>query len=92
MSRGLKLEKMTFEEAMERLEATVHSMESGDLPLDQIIERYEEGMKLVEFCGERLKAASKKVELLTQTASGTLKSSVLEESETDSNKSGTSLF
>jgi exodeoxyribonuclease VII small subunit len=83
---------MTFEEAMERLEATVHSMESGDLPLDQIIERYEEGMKLVEFCGERLKAASKKVELLTQTASGTLKSSVLEESETDSNKSGTSLF
>jgi exodeoxyribonuclease VII small subunit len=61
---------MTFETAMERLEEVVDSMQSPDLPLDQIIERYEEGMTLMAFCSEKQAAAEQKIELLTRQKSG----------------------
>lgn len=61
---------MTFESAMERLESVVEAMQSPELPLDQIIERYEEGMALMAFCSEKLAAAEQKIELLTRQKSG----------------------
>ena len=42
-------------------------MENDQLPLDQLILRYEEGMKLVQFCQEKLSEAEQKIEILTQT-------------------------
>lgn len=62
--------ELGFEEAMARLEGIVEAMQSPDLPLDQIIERYEEGMKLIEVCEARLEAAEKKIELLSREKSG----------------------
>lgn len=56
----------TFEEALEKLEALVASMESEDVPLATLVEKFEEGSKLVKVCEERLKQAELKIEKLRQ--------------------------
>ena len=45
----------TFEESMERLEKIVSDLESNDKPLDETIALFEEGLKLVKNCDEKLK-------------------------------------
>ncbi len=60
----------SFEEAMERLEIIVGQMESGDLPLEEILTRYEEGTRLVRDCTARLSAAEKRIELIARNAAG----------------------
>jgi exodeoxyribonuclease VII small subunit len=59
-----------FEEAMKRLEEIVEQMESGDLSLDDLILRYEEGMKLVKVCQERLTVAEQRIEIITRNSAG----------------------
>ena len=59
-----------FEQAMRRLEEIVEQMESGDLALEELIVRYEEGMKLVKVCQERLTAAEERIEIITRTSAG----------------------
>lgn len=71
----------SFEEAMKRLEETVEQMESRDLPLDEVIGKYEEGMKLVSFCEKRLEAAEKKIELLMKSKTGDVEVSDLKANE-----------
>ncbi|MFH1066623.1 MAG: exodeoxyribonuclease VII small subunit [bacterium] len=93
MSKPLKETKLTFEDAMQRLEQAVEQMEARDLPLDQIIEKYEEGVKLVEFCENKLTAAEKKIELLTHSRSGEVKVSSLEKNASlEDEKDETSLL
>lgn len=76
MSINRKTKKMaekkntTFEEAVERLEALVEAMESGQLPLEEMLERYEEGTRLVALCSEKLAAAEKRIEIVTRNAAG----------------------
>ena len=55
---------------MERLEAIVAQMESGKLPLEDLIVRYEEGMSLVKVCQERLASAEQKIEIIARTSAG----------------------
>ncbi len=57
-----------FEAALGELETIVGEMENGELPLDQLIERYEEGMKLVKLCNLKLAEAEQKIEVLTRQA------------------------
>ncbi len=59
-----------FEQAMQRLEAIVEQMESGELPLEDLIVRYEEGMKLVKVCQERLASAEQRIEIITRNSAG----------------------
>jgi exodeoxyribonuclease VII small subunit len=59
-----------FEQAMKRLEEIVEQMESGDLPLEELIVRYEEGMKLVKLCQERLVSAEQRIEIITRNSAG----------------------
>ena len=59
-----------FEEAMKRLEEIVEQMESGELPLEDLIVRYEEGMKLVKVCQERLASAEGRIEIITRNSAG----------------------
>ena len=59
-----------FEQAMKRLEEIVEQMESGDLPLEDVIVRYEEGMKLVKVCQERLASAEQRIEIITRNSAG----------------------
>jgi len=60
----------SFESAMERLEQIVEQMESDRLPLETLLERYEEGTKLVRFCSEKLTSAEKRIEIITRNAAG----------------------
>jgi exodeoxyribonuclease VII small subunit len=62
--------ELTFESAIERLEALVEAMESDKLPLSELLVRYEEGTKLVKFCQEQLAAAEKRIEIITRNAKG----------------------
>ena len=55
---------MTFEKGLEKLESIVEEMESGDLPLDDLIKKYEEGSKLLKHCDSKIKDAEKKIQLL----------------------------
>jgi exodeoxyribonuclease VII small subunit len=59
-----------FEQAMKRLEAIVEQMESGELSLENLIVRYEEGMKLVKVCQERLASAEQRIEIITRNSAG----------------------
>jgi exodeoxyribonuclease VII small subunit len=57
-----------FEKLLERLEQIVGDMESADLPLEKLLSSYEEGMRLVKACGDRLADAEQKVEILSKSA------------------------
>lgn len=56
--------KEKFEEALERLEEIVRKMETGDLPLEEALKSYEEGVKLIRLCQSKLDEAERRVELL----------------------------
>lgn len=61
-----------FEEAMERLENIVESLEKGDLSLEESLKVFEEGMKLVSFCSGKLDEAEQKVTMLIKDQDGKL--------------------
>lgn len=61
-----------FEEALKRLENLIQQLESGDLPLEQALQTFEEGMRLVRFCTHKLDEVEKKVEILLQDEEGRL--------------------
>ncbi len=63
----------TFEEAMQRLDAIVAKLEEDQLPLDEMIAHYEEGVALARFCGEKLEAAEQKIRLVSRQADGSVK-------------------
>jgi len=61
---------LSFETAMQRLEKIVEEMESGKMLLEDLLVRYEEGMKLVKVCQERLAKAEQKIEIITRDYTG----------------------
>lgn len=63
---------LTFEAALTRLEQIVADMEGGQLALEQSIARFEEGMKLSQFCAQQLDAIERRIETLVRQADGTL--------------------
>lgn len=60
-----KENKISFEEAVLRLEQIVRQLETGNAPLDSSLELYEEGISLVKKCTKELKNAEKKIKILT---------------------------
>lgn len=60
----------TFEDALQRLEEIVEQIESGEVPLEESIEKYEEGTKLVKQCRGILDTAEHKIQLLTRSEDG----------------------
>lgn len=61
---------LKFEEAMSRLETIVSELEKGDLPLDESLKIFEEGIKLSKTCLKMLDDAERKVEILVQDKDG----------------------
>ena len=53
-----------FEECLQRLEKIVEELEKGNVPLEQAIKLFEEGVKLSNSCRQELEAAEGKVEIL----------------------------
>lgn len=70
MSKAAKATEPSFEEALGRLESIVETMEAGDLPLEQLLSRYEEGTRLVKFCQDRLAAAELRIRQLEPAPDG----------------------
>lgn len=62
--------ELSFEEALKRLEQIVEFMEEGDVALDDLVRKYEEGNRLLSICGKRLRDAELKIEQLKKTATG----------------------
>ena len=76
--------EMKFEQAFEKLEAIMEKLESGELPLEEQLKKYEEGVKLVRTLSERLESAKKKVSKLAKKKDGTFSLEPLEEEEEES--------
>ena len=61
---------LSFEAALTNLETIVEAMESGDVPLAELLAKFEEGTKLLKICEARLKEAELKIEVLKQQKDG----------------------
>ena len=55
---------LTFEKALEELEALVHRMEDGKLPLEESLAAYQRGTELLKFCESRLTDAQARIAIL----------------------------
>ena len=64
--------KKTFEQSMEQLEQIVQELESGDLPLEKAIKKFEEGIQLSKLCAKKLDETEKKVSLLLEDGQGNI--------------------
>lgn len=62
--------EMNFENAIARLEQIVRALESGSAPLDDALSLFEEGVRLVKLCNDKLTGAEARIKLLTQTPNG----------------------
>ena len=67
-NEGIELEKdtdLSFEDALSRLEETIHRMESGDSPLESLVENYQSGIKLLKICRSKIERAEMKIKEVT---------------------------
>ncbi len=62
--------QVAFEEALKALEAVVAKLEAGDVPLEESVRLFEEGMSLSGICQKRLDEADRKIELLLRKPEG----------------------
>jgi exodeoxyribonuclease VII small subunit len=76
--------KEKFEEALQKLEAIVAKMEEGDLPLEEALKAFEEGVRLAKFCTGKLDEAERKVEKLIRDQTGKIQTTPFNEEEDDS--------
>ena len=65
-----KSEPKSFESAMQRLEEIAAALEAGDLPLEESIRLFEEGMELSQYCASRLQAAERRLKKLVRKEGG----------------------
>ena len=62
--------KERFEDALHKLEKIVSKLEEGDLPLEESLKYFEEGIRLSRFCNQKLEEAEKRVEMLMKDKDG----------------------
>jgi exodeoxyribonuclease VII small subunit len=74
-----------FEDCLQRLEKIVDELEKGDIPLEQSLALFEEGMKLSESCRKELEEAEGKVEILLKT-NGKLQAEPFEPEKTEARR------
>ncbi|MES3003462.1 MAG: exodeoxyribonuclease VII small subunit [Pseudomonadota bacterium] len=70
MSKALSKPPASYEAALEELEQLVGLIESGQLPLEQLLTGYQRGAELLQFCRDKLQAVEDQIKVLDQ---GTLK-------------------
>ncbi len=61
-----KKKELSFEESLEKLEVIVKKLESGEVPLDEAIDNFNEAMKLAKTCDEKLKNAEEAITKLVK--------------------------
>lgn len=62
--------KKSFEQALRQLEKIIQELESGDLPLEKAMIKFEEGIQLTRFCSQRLDETERKIQVLLQDHQG----------------------
>ena len=62
--------KIAFESAIEQLEEQVRRLESGNISLDEALSSFEDAIKLVKICNEKLDNAERRVRILTESVDG----------------------
>ena len=72
-------ETKSFEESLADLEEIVAKLESGDLPLEESLQLFEEGVRLSRTCRERVTQAERRIEVLMRDSSGELTTRDLED-------------
>ena len=60
------MENLSFEESLEKLEEIVNKLESGDVPLDDAIDEFNNAMQLVKVCENKLSAAEESIAKIVQ--------------------------
>jgi exodeoxyribonuclease VII small subunit len=65
--------KERFEDALNKLEKIVSKLEEGDIPLEESLKLFEEGIRLSRFCNQKLDEAEKKVEILLKDKNGVIR-------------------
>ena len=81
MVKEKKTEPLSFEQAYERLEAIVRQLDEGNLKLDELEKKFEEGMQMAAHCSQRLEQVEQKVNLLIEKAQGVLERRSYEDQE-----------
>lgn len=59
------MEDIKFEDALSRLEMIVNDLEKGGLTLEESLKKFEEGIKLSDYCVKKLEEVEKKIEVLS---------------------------
>lgn len=67
-----KDKELSYEDAAEKLESILESIESDDLPLDKLVVHYEAAANLCKICGEKLQSAEKRIFQLERSIEGDL--------------------
>lgn len=62
--------KISFEKSLKQLEEIVQEIESGNLPLEKAMKKFEEGIKLSKYCSEKLDETEKKISILLHDNNG----------------------
>lgn len=60
----------TFEQALKQLESIVEDLETGDLPLEKALKKFEDGVELSRFCNQKLEEAERRITVLTRAQNG----------------------
>ena len=72
-----------FEKAFQQLETIVKRLEAEELPLDESLQLFEEGIRLSRFCNQKLEEVEKKIELILADAKGQPRIEAFEEEVAD---------
>lgn len=73
----------SFEKNIERLEAIVRQLDNANLPLEEALQIYEEGMKLSEVCQKQLQDAECRIQILMKKAGGKVVAEPFEQEENE---------
>ena len=73
-----KSKDMTFEEAFQRLEAIVESLEKGESSLEESLKAFEEGVRLAKFCSQKLSEAETRLQKLVKREDGSFQLDLIE--------------
>ena len=76
-------DKTRFEDALKRLEGVVERLEEGEIPLEEALRLFEEGVKLSRLCHQKLDEAEKRIELLTRDGEGNVLARPFDREEDD---------
>lgn len=73
-----KKKSEAFEEALKKLQAIVEKLERGDLPLEDAMASFTEGVRLAQFCHQKLEEAENRIQMLLKDEEGNWTAASLE--------------